>query len=82
MQEDYDFYDSELKKFITTDWQKASKIINQFINKAKNTTGDAYLLWRLKTMIAQDMFDVQGKVENMKDFEVKSKSSGNVSTAE
>ena len=82
MQEDYDFYDSELKKFITTDWQKASKIINQFISKAKNTTGDAYLLWRLKTMIAQDMFDVQGKVENMKDFEVKSKSSGNVSTGE
>lgn len=82
MQDDYDFYDSELKRFITPDWQKASKIINQFINKAKNTTGDAYLLWRLKTMIAQDMFDVQGKVENMKDFEVKSKSSGNVSTAE
>lgn len=82
IQEDYDFYDSELKKFITPDWQKASKIINQFIGKAKNTTGDAYLLWRLKTMIAQDMFDVQGKVENMKDFEVKTKSSGNVTAAE
>ena len=73
-QEDYDFYDSELKKFITTDWQKASKIIHQFLSKAKETTGDAYLLWRLKTMIAQDMFDVQGKVGNMKEFEVKTKS--------
>jgi Protein of unknown function/Domain of unknown function (DUF1835) len=73
-QHDYNFYDNELKKFITTDWQKASKIIHQFLAKAKETTGDAYLLWRLKTMIAQDMFDVQGKVENMKEFEVKLKS--------
>ena len=73
-QEDYDFYDAELKKFITPDWQKASKIINQYINKAKHTTGDAYLLWRLKVMLAQDMFDVQGKVANMKEFEIKTKS--------
>ncbi len=74
VQHDYDFYDSELKKFISADWQRASKIINQFLSKAKETTGDAYILWRLKTMIAQDMFDVQGKIENMKDFEVKLKS--------
>ncbi|MEP6712349.1 MAG: DUF1835 domain-containing protein [Ferruginibacter sp.] len=71
VQEDYDFYDAELKKFIMADWQKASKIIHQFLRKAKHTTGDAYLLWRLKIMIAQDMLDVQGKVGNMKDFEIK-----------
>jgi hypothetical protein len=73
-QKEYDFYDAELKKYITADWQKASKIIHQFLSKAKNTTGDAYLLWRLKVMIAQEIFDVQGKVENMKDFELKTKS--------
>src|SRR6478609_6629070 len=60
VQEDYDFYDAELKKFITADWQKASKIIYHYLNKSKQTTGDAYLLWRLKVMIAQDLFDVQG----------------------
>ncbi|MBS1741622.1 MAG: DUF1835 domain-containing protein [Bacteroidetes bacterium] len=70
-QKDYDFYDAELKKFITPDWQKASKVIHNYLSKSKHTTGDAYLLWRLKTMIAQDMFDVQGKVGNMKDFEIK-----------
>ena len=73
-QYDYDFYDTELKKFITADWQKASKVLHHFLGKAKETTGDAYLLWRLKTMIAQGMFDVQGKVANMKEFEVKLKS--------
>ncbi|MEO6230938.1 MAG: DUF1835 domain-containing protein [Ferruginibacter sp.] len=72
-QEDYDFYDEELKKFITHDWQKASKIIHQFLSKAKHTTGDAYLLWRLKVMLAQEIFDAQGKVGNMKEFELKTK---------
>lgn len=71
---DYDFYDSELKKMVTGDWQKASKIIHNYLHKAKHKTGDMYLLWRLKIMIAQQLFDVQGKVANMKDFEVKTPS--------
>lgn len=68
---DYDFFDSELKKLVTPDWQKASRIINQYLSKAKHRTGDAFLLWRLKTMLYQQLFDVQGKVANMKDFELK-----------
>ncbi len=71
IQEDYDFYDPELKKLVTGDWQKASKIIHAHVTKAKHTTGDMYLLWRLKLMIAQDMFDVQGNVGKMKEFEMK-----------
>jgi len=74
VQADYDFYDAELRKYITADWQKASKVIHNFLSKSKHTTGDAYLLWRLKTMIAQEMMDVQGNVKNMKDFEIKTKS--------
>ena len=75
VQQDYDFYDAELKKYVTADWQKASKIIHQYLAKAKHTTGDMYLLWRLKLMINDGLFDVQGKVANMKDFEVKTKAS-------
>jgi len=74
-QKDYDFYDEELKKFITPDWQKAGKLIHQFLAKAKHTTGDAYLLWRLKTLIAAGAVDVQGEPRKMKDFEVKAASS-------
>lgn len=72
-QKDYDFYDVELKSYISTDWQKASKIIHQFLSKSKNTTGDMYLLWRLKLMISEGQFDAQGELKNMKDFEVKKK---------
>ena len=74
VQKEYDFYDEELKKFVTADWQKASKLIHQYLAKAKHTTGDAYLLWRLKGMIAGGLLDVQGETKKMKDFEVKAKS--------
>lgn len=73
-QKDYDFYDSDLKNFITGDWQKANKIIHQFLSKNKHTTGDMYLLWRLKQLIATDLYDVQGELKNLKDFELKKKS--------
>jgi len=71
--QDENFYDAELKKYVTADWQKASKIIHQFLSKAQHKTGDMFLLWRLKKMIAMELFDVQGKVRYMKDFEVKTK---------
>ena len=72
-QHDYDFYDGEIKKYITGEWQKASKIINQFLSKSKQTTGDAYILWRVKKMVENGALDVQGEMKNMKDFEVKVK---------
>jgi hypothetical protein len=73
VQGDYSFYDQELAAFITKDWQKANRIITHFLNKAKNTTGDVFLLWRLKKMIADGLVDAQGEIKNMKDFEIKSK---------
>lgn len=71
VQEEYDFYDAELKKFISTDWQKASKVIHQFLTKAKHTTGDLYILWRMKKLVEAGGYDVQGNLKGMKDFEIK-----------
>ena len=75
IQKDADFYDAGLKKYITGDWQKAAKIIHQFLGKEKEITGDAYLLWRLKVMVSQQQVDMQGKLAGMKDFEIKLKTS-------
>ena len=74
VQADYAYYDAELLKYISGDWQKASKIISQFLSKAKETTGDAYLLWRLKMLVAADRIELQGEMKNKKDFELKTKS--------
>ncbi len=70
---DYDYYDADLKKFVTGEWQKASKILQQVGSKAKIQTGYAYLLWRLKTMSALQIFEIQGEMKSMKDFELKNK---------
>ncbi len=75
VQHDYDYYDDELMKFITPDWQKVNKLFHTFFSKSKNTTGDAYLLWRLKLMIIEGKIDAQGEIKGMKDFEVKAKTS-------
>lgn len=73
VQHDVDYYDAELKKYITGDWQKAAKVITTFLHKAKETTGDMFLLWRLKQIIQSQDFEVQGNVKAMKDFEIKKK---------
>lgn len=74
IQHDYDFFDAELKKYIMPDWQKAGKVIHNFLTKSKSKTSEAYALWRLKTLVAMELYEVQGKVEKMKDFEIKYKS--------
>jgi hypothetical protein len=80
-QTDHEYYDRELESFITNDWQKASKIIHNFLTKGKNRTGDVYLLWRIKLMISAGRIDAQGEIKNMKDFEVKSKVAAPVSAS-
>jgi hypothetical protein len=77
-QHDYNYYDEDLKKFITGDWIKTSKLIHQFLSKAKQTTGDAYLLWRIKHLIAAGEIDSQGEQKGMKDFEIKARSAAPV----
>jgi hypothetical protein len=73
-QHDYDYFDAELKKFLTGDWIKASKLIHVFLSKARQITGDAYLLWRIKNLVAAGEIDAQGELRGMKDFEIKAKS--------
>jgi len=74
VQADYEFYDTELRRFVMPDWQKVPRIIHNFLNKAKNTTGEAYLIWRLKKLLASEKFDAQGNQDKIKDLELKTKS--------
>ncbi len=70
-QYDEDFYDKDLFKFILKDWQKANKVIQQFLQKNTHTTGDAYLLWRIKSLINAEKIEAKGLLKGMKDFEVR-----------
>lgn len=69
--QDISFYDAELKKYVTGSWQKSSKVLNGFFSKAKHTTGDAFLLWRLKVMVANSQLESQGKNGTLEKYEVR-----------
>lgn len=71
IQKDIDYYDADLVKYITADAQKANRIIHAFLSKNKETTGDAFILWRLKLLAEQPAFEVQGILRGMKDFDIK-----------
>jgi Protein of unknown function/Domain of unknown function (DUF1835) len=77
----YTYFDEELRRFITGDWIKVSKLIGQFLGKAKQTTGDAYLLWRVKQLVGAGELDAQGELKGMRDFEIKGKQSQPVEQA-
>ena len=71
VQKDVDYYDADLAKYITADAQKANKVINAFLSKNKETTGDAFMLWRLKELAQQPQFEAQGALKGLKDFDIK-----------
>ena len=71
IQKDVDYYDTDLARFITGDAQKANKVINAFLSKNKETTGDAFMLWRLKELAQQPQFEAQGALKGLKDFDIK-----------
>jgi hypothetical protein len=73
VQFDEDYFDGELRRFVMPDWQKVTRIIHNFQNKAKNSTVEGYLLWRLLKMAESGKFEMQGSVEKLKDFELKNK---------
>jgi len=71
IQKDVDYYDADLTRYITADAQKANKVINAFLSKNKETTGDAFMIWRLKVLAQQPQFEVQGELKGLKDFDIK-----------
>jgi hypothetical protein len=69
---DADFFDKEILQFCGNDWMKASKLLQQTLQKMKIKTGDVFLAWRIKTMIEQGVLSAQGDLfKTWKDFEVK-----------
>ncbi|MFV0605589.1 MAG: DUF1835 domain-containing protein [Niabella sp.] len=69
---DETFYDDEILKNITGDWQKASRVITNTLNRMKIKTGDVFLMWRLKELIAVGRVAVEGDMsKDWKSFDVK-----------
>lgn len=74
IQKEVNYYDANLIEYITHEYQKAHKIIHQFLSKNKEITGDAFLLWRLKYILQDESYEVLGEQKSMKDFEIRKSS--------
>ncbi|MFC4261566.1 DUF1835 domain-containing protein [Ferruginibacter yonginensis] len=70
-QHDETFFDTEIKKFVGNDFQKATKIVQQYQSKSKVACSEAYLIWRLKTLTANNIFEMQGEGKSLKEIEFK-----------
>lgn len=66
------FYDAELLKNITAEWQKSWRVLSNTLNRMKVKTGDVFIMWRLKTLVAEGKVEVNGDInKGWKDFDVK-----------
>ena len=66
------FYDSEVLKNITADWQKATRVLSNTLHRMKIKTGDVFLMWRMKQLINEGKIETMGDVNaGWKEFDVR-----------
>ena len=66
------FYDSEVLKNITADWQKATRVLTNTLHRMKIKTGDVFVMWRMKQLISAGKIETMGNVDGgWKEFDVR-----------
>lgn len=66
------FYDGEILKNLTPEWQKATRVLSNTLHRMKIKTGDVFLMWRMKHLINEGKIEVMGEVANgWKEFDVR-----------
>lgn len=69
---DETFYDTEILKNLTPEWQKAWRLVGNTLHRMKIKTGDVFIEWRIKQLINEGKIEVTGDLEkSWKDFDVK-----------
>lgn len=66
------FYDNEILKNLTSDWQKATRVLSNTLHRMKIKTGDVFIMWRMKHLINSGNIETMGDVSGgWKEFDVK-----------
>lgn len=66
------FYDGEILKNLTGEWQKAWRVLSNTLHRMKIKTGDVFIMWRLKQLINEGKVEVIGDTsKSWKEFDVK-----------
>ena len=67
-----DFYDSEILKNLTGEWQKATRVLMNILHRMKIKTGDLFLMWRIKQLISEGRIEAAGDMDKgWKEFDVR-----------
>lgn len=70
-QHDADFYDAHFLAFIIPEWQKANKVVAQFLSKSKLKVSEYFIRWRMKELILKNVIATQGDINALKELEIK-----------
>jgi hypothetical protein len=69
---DETFYDNEIVKNLTNEWQKASRVLSNTLHRMKIKTGDVFIMGRMKALIGNGKIEAMGDVnKGWKEFDVK-----------
>lgn len=69
---DETFFDGELLKNITGDWQKSWRVLSNTLNRMKIKTGDVFIMWRMKQLIHEGKIEAMGDInKGWKEFDVR-----------
>jgi hypothetical protein len=69
---DETFYDTEILKNLTSEWQRATRVLVNTLHRMKIKTGDVFLMWRMKELMLQGKIEVLGDVsKGWKEFDVR-----------
>jgi hypothetical protein len=70
--QDVTFYDTEILKNLTGEWQKATRLLSNTLHRMKIKTGDVFIMWRIKQLISEGKIDTMGDVAGgWKEFDVR-----------
>lgn len=69
---DENFYDNDILRNITPEWQKASRVMMNILHRMKIKTGDVYLMWRMKQLHSEGKFEIMGDIDKgWKEFDMR-----------
>jgi hypothetical protein len=66
------YYDTEILRNLTGEWQKASRVLTNILNRMKVKTGDVFIMWRMKELIEAGKIEIMGeRTRTWKDLDLK-----------
>lgn len=68
---DESYYDNDILSNCTFNFKKAARIIGATMGKSDQLIGDTYIDYRVRALIESEQVEYRGKLETMRDFEIR-----------